>query len=285
VTVPVISPDPGTRIPDEPRGTRVLTAATAAEASDQLIMLASQAQHWHHALLRTSAEVLALTEDRARAACAPAAGTDAVRARIRGLLDDARTATWLRASDAGPGRADQSDDPVADLLLRRSSGVRALIGRRLARRLASSWPDSPAEIRVAWGNPPPAAGAADLILTDRQLAMTVWRSGDGQLIAGTVAEPAVVEILRTVWEALWADSVPLESAVRLERLVRDEAKAAILELLEAGAKDETIARTLGVSLRTCRRHIAELLAATGAVSRFQAGSRLARACVPGVRSS
>jgi hypothetical protein len=32
-----------------------------------------------------------------------------------------------------------------------------------------------------------------------------------------------------------------------------------------------------VSLRTCRRHIAELLSATDAVSRFQAASRLARA--------
>ncbi|HTS97062.1 MAG TPA: helix-turn-helix domain-containing protein [Streptosporangiaceae bacterium] len=285
MTVPVISPDPGTRIPDAQRGAWAPAASTAAEMSDQLIMLASQAQHWHHALLRTSAGVLALTEDRARAACAPGTGTDAVRARLRGLLDGARTATWLHASDTGPGQADRSNDPVADLLLRRSSGVRVLIGRRLARRLASSWPESAAEIRVAGGNPPPATSAADLILTDRQAAMTVWRSGDGQLQAGTVAEPAVVGILRMVSEALWAHSVPLESAVRLDGLVRDEAKAAILELLEAGAKDEAIARTLGVSLRTCRRHIAELLAAAGAVSRFQAGSRLARACVYGARPS
>lgn len=42
-------------------------------------------------------------------------------------------------------------------------------------------------------------------------------------------------------------------------------------MLAAGAKDETIARELGVSLRTCRRHIAEMMRMTGAGSRFQAG--------------
>jgi len=43
----------------------------------------------------------------------------------------------------------------------------------------------------------------------------------------------------------------------------------ILTMLAGGAKDETVARSLGLSVRTCRRHIAEILTRLNATSRFQ----------------
>ncbi|WP_405361042.1 LuxR C-terminal-related transcriptional regulator [Kitasatospora sp. NBC_00085] len=46
---------------------------------------------------------------------------------------------------------------------------------------------------------------------------------------------------------------------------------AILAMLSGGLRDATIARRLGVSLRTCRKYTAEALAPLGAESRFQAG--------------
>jgi len=55
----------------------------------------------------------------------------------------------------------------------------------------------------------------------------------------------------------------------------------ILQLLAGGAKDETIARMLGMSVRTCRRHIAEIMAKLDAVSRFQAGANAVRFGLPG----
>jgi DNA-binding NarL/FixJ family response regulator len=48
---------------------------------------------------------------------------------------------------------------------------------------------------------------------------------------------------------------------------------AILRLLSAGQKDEAAARSMGVSVRTYRRRVAELMALLGAESRFQAGER------------
>jgi DNA-binding NarL/FixJ family response regulator len=42
-------------------------------------------------------------------------------------------------------------------------------------------------------------------------------------------------------------------------------------LLTAGVKDQAIARQLGVSLRTIRRRLANLMREAGAVSRFQLG--------------
>ena len=47
----------------------------------------------------------------------------------------------------------------------------------------------------------------------------------------------------------------------------------ILTALNDGLTDEAAARALGLSLRTYRRRVAELMAAMGATSRFQAGSR------------
>ena len=51
----------------------------------------------------------------------------------------------------------------------------------------------------------------------------------------------------------------------------DATRQAILGLLADGEKDEAIARRLSISVRTCRRHIAEYMAQVGATSRFQAG--------------
>jgi DNA-binding NarL/FixJ family response regulator len=42
-----------------------------------------------------------------------------------------------------------------------------------------------------------------------------------------------------------------------------------------GFTDEAVARKLGMSVRTCRRHIAALMGSLDAVSRFQAGVRAA----------
>lgn len=43
-----------------------------------------------------------------------------------------------------------------------------------------------------------------------------------------------------------------------------------------GYKDEMVARRLGMSVRTCRRHIAEITEQLEATSRFQAGYNAAR---------
>ena len=57
----------------------------------------------------------------------------------------------------------------------------------------------------------------------------------------------------------------------------DELTAQILRLMAAGEKDAAISRRLCISVRTCRRHIADYLARVGATSRFQAGVIAARA--------
>ncbi|HEV7963709.1 MAG TPA: helix-turn-helix transcriptional regulator [Actinoplanes sp.] len=50
----------------------------------------------------------------------------------------------------------------------------------------------------------------------------------------------------------------------------------LLRLLALGVTDEAAARRMGVSVRTIRRHVSQLLDRLDAVSRFQAGVQAAQ---------
>jgi DNA-binding CsgD family transcriptional regulator len=81
----------------------------------------------------------------------------------------------------------------------------------------------------------------------------------------------VVELATRYFEHLWSVSAPLD-----EPAAPGEARRFLLEQLAAGAQDEQIARRLGLSLRTVRRRVAEVMSELGAGSRFQAGVEAAR---------
>ena len=82
------------------------------------------------------------------------------------------------------------------------------------------------------------------------------------------------------FEQLWAEASPLEEVINKQSqddTEIDHTRAAILRLMAEGEKDEAISRRLSISVRTCRRHIADYMAQVGATSRFQAGVIAARA--------
>ncbi|HZZ96261.1 MAG TPA: helix-turn-helix domain-containing protein [Jatrophihabitantaceae bacterium] len=94
-----------------------------------------------------------------------------------------------------------------------------------------------------------------------------------------VREPNVVGWVIATFEQLWAESQPLEDALsrHSDAADIDQTRAAILRLMADGEKDEAISRRLSISVRTCRRQIADYMAQVGATSRFQAGVIAARA--------
>ena len=89
--------------------------------------------------------------------------------------------------------------------------------------------------------------------------------GVGRLV---VRAPALVAVVADLFEQYWLRAVPLPTA---DPGSSSDGRARILELLVAGTKDESIARQLGLSLRTVRRRVAELMDELGARTRFQAG--------------
>src|SRR5262249_31010903 len=86
--------------------------------------------------------------------------------------------------------------------------------------------------------------------------------------AVTFRHGAAMELLQAAFELLWSRSVPLAT----ENAATDDGptpiQTLILRLLAAGMKDESIARHLGVSIRTVRRNLTTLAEQVGAPTRF-----------------
>ncbi len=120
----------------------------------------------------------------------------------------------------------------------------------------------------------------ELLIFDRRIAMLAggrWNGGQNALL---VREKLLVHMLYRVFEAWWAQATDLrpvhthagQSAVSE---VNSEEKL-ILRMLGDGYKDETIAKKLGISVRTVRRKISCVLQRMSAESRFQAGVQAAQ---------
>ncbi|MEU9447540.1 helix-turn-helix transcriptional regulator [Streptomyces sp. NPDC048277] len=114
-----------------------------------------------------------------------------------------------------------------------------------------------------------------LIVFDRRVAFIPDQGGGWGAVV--IREPSVAHFLCEVFEQYWVHAEPFSDAAAdgLEAVSKDIDQT-IVRLLAAGMKDETIARRLGMSLRTARKHIADIMETLGAESRFQAGVLAAR---------
>ncbi|MEU4655688.1 LuxR C-terminal-related transcriptional regulator [Streptomyces sp. NPDC023723] len=119
-----------------------------------------------------------------------------------------------------------------------------------------------------------------LILFDRTVAF-VPANAD-RTMALELRHPALVEYLVTVFERLWRLALPITAPLPdtgIEGISHRE--RSIAALLAEGHQDAVIAERLGISVRTCRAHIARLSETLGAASRTQLGVRLAQAGLDG----
>lgn len=85
-----------------------------------------------------------------------------------------------------------------------------------------------------------------------------------------VRTPIVAGVLRSLFEELWGRAVPMPWGRGGDGAVQ------VLRLAAQGMCDESIARQLGVSVRTVRARFADAMARLGAQSRFHAGVEAAR---------
>lgn len=87
------------------------------------------------------------------------------------------------------------------------------------------------------------------------------------------AAPALVGGAYALFEAAWESAADLAAFLGSGRPAIDAQTSRVLRALGSGVTDAAAARQLGMSLRTYRRRVAELLVALNAGSRFQAGVR------------
>lgn len=93
-----------------------------------------------------------------------------------------------------------------------------------------------------------------------------------------IRTPGVVDAFVLLFEMLWRMATPLvgQTLSQDREPSADATRSQILRMLAVGAKDETMARQLGLSLRTVRRRVAEVMSELGAATRFQAGVEAVR---------
>jgi DNA-binding CsgD family transcriptional regulator len=115
-----------------------------------------------------------------------------------------------------------------------------------------------------------------MLVYDRELAI-VDAPRDADIGAIVIRDRLLAEPLVDFFEYCWITASDLDDVVGStdESGLTDQQRA-VLRLLASGAKDEAIARGLGISVRTVTRIVAELSAQLGATSRFQAGVKAAR---------
>ncbi|MET9695876.1 helix-turn-helix transcriptional regulator [Streptomyces sp. NPDC006529] len=120
-------------------------------------------------------------------------------------------------------------------------------------------------------------GLMRMIVIDGRTALMAVPDAAGAALL--VREPAVVHFMREAFERAWVQAEPFASSVGPDqaRLLSDQLRRMIVRMLAEGLEDKVIARRLGMSERTCQRHIAEVMRAVGAKSRFHAGYLLATA--------
>ncbi|MFG2863448.1 LuxR C-terminal-related transcriptional regulator [Streptomyces sioyaensis] len=93
--------------------------------------------------------------------------------------------------------------------------------------------------------------------------------------AAFIREPHVVAFVTETYERLWLAAETFVGSTDTRVEIADDLRQSIIRLLTEGMTDASIANRLGMSVRTCRRYVADIMAELGAQSRFQAGYMLA----------
>lgn len=114
-----------------------------------------------------------------------------------------------------------------------------------------------------------------MVVLGKEAALVPDRWGDDTGRRLLIREHSLVAALTDLFESMW------EHAMSVPGLGDDAVdpggeRRLLLQQLARGERDERIARTLGVSLRTVRRRVADVMVDLGAESRFQAGVEAVR---------
>ncbi|GAA0995830.1 response regulator transcription factor [Acrocarpospora macrocephala] len=111
-----------------------------------------------------------------------------------------------------------------------------------------------------------------IIIDRRVMILAGAATPTGRQYTVTTA-PTLVGGVHALFAAAWDAATDLDAYFRAEIPHLDPADRPVLRALADGLTDQTAARRLGVSLRTYRRRVADLMTKLNADSRFQAGHR------------
>lgn len=199
-------------------------------------------------------------------------GPQDVYAVIRELID-ASTGDmyWLRPDQWRLERTAEADAILPGLLEagRRSRAIYPASVLEEAPEVIRRRAESGELIRIA------ASVPARMVIFGEQAALVPDRWGENTGRRLIVREHYLVAALTAFFQSAWDRAIAVPG---LESVDEDDLgeRRLLLHQLTRGAKDEQIARALGISLRTVRRRVADIMEDLGATSRFQAGVEAVR---------
>jgi DNA-binding CsgD family transcriptional regulator len=210
----------------------------------------------------------------ATSAAARVTGAPEVRGYLKVTSDGCQREVMML--QAGKQDTEEFDDflQVCLQLLERGVAVRIVCQHRSRADLTTRMKikrvaDAGAQVRTASHIPRTA------VVFDRSTAVLLGTE-HGEVTATQVCEANMVEFLGDVFDHLWDGASAVDTHDTGYAEVADDLQQTIAGLMAKGYTDEVLARKLGMSVRTCRRHIAALMRDLDAVSRFQAGVRAGR---------
>lgn len=189
---------------------------------------------------------------------------------IRGLLDElgqgvVRNVT--RTVEHGPGleedRIRDTQQRMADGMVLRCIYPLSVLDTAAGRRWVGAWSDAGEEQRFVVDPP----SEFFITGTNAVLACAEWNDPESDFVV--IREPMLISAFIALHETTYAAGVALGADFR-----EGQGDAKLIDLMSLGLKDEAIARTLGLSLRTVRRRIADLMDEQGVDTRFQLGAAL-----------
>lgn len=180
---------------------------------------------------------------------------------------------WLRPDQWRLEVGREIDDWVKDLVQsgRRSRAIYPARVLEEAPEVVRSRAEAGEHVRILASVPTRIAimGTSSALIPDH------WGANSGRRLI--LRQESLIGALTLLFDSLWdrAMAVPGLDGER-DGTNRANDRKLLLDQLAGGAKDEQIARALGLSLRTVRRRVAQMLDELGVDSRFQAGVEAVR---------
>ncbi|MGY4983970.1 LuxR C-terminal-related transcriptional regulator [Streptomyces sp. 900105755] len=198
-------------------------------------------------------------------------GLDAIRSR----LEELQRATEFECLSLNPGGAHRPEAretaaPLNEEALQRGIKIRAVCResfRNDADTLAyARWlVERGSQMRTVPTVP------IQMIIIDRKAAVLPVHVDNPRAGALEIRSPGIVTALHALFEQIWEAGTPFGRQLPRDSDGCTATEKALLKIVAAGDTDEAAARKLGVSLRTVRRMMAQLMERLDAASRFQAG--------------
>ncbi|WP_329392008.1 helix-turn-helix transcriptional regulator (plasmid) [Streptomyces sp. NBC_01351] len=203
-------------------------------------------------------------------------GLDAVRTR----LEELQRATEFECLSLNPGGAHRPDARSAATPLNEQALERGVVIRAVCRESFRNDSDTLAyahwltehggQMRTVPTVP------IQMIIVDRRIAILPLDPADPRAGALEIQSPGIMAALCALFEQCWSTGTSFGDQPPTDDNGCTPMERTLLAIVASGDTDEAAARRLGVSLRTVRRMMSNLMERLDATSRFQAGVNATR---------